>query len=201
MSGQTSIPIGTSETGDKQYLTGFGLPTEALNSIPNLSGSLSDTGQELRSNLLGNAHPLAKTAYSILTGEDPRFGSNYGSYEKLPGNIDGGAFGKVYNQLSGTGLIQPVASIFNQVGQLADDRTSIGDKALNFLTGTRTVNVDQDRALSLRLQEYLKNNPDVRSYQAFYQQDKDPETQALIKALADAKKRSKLKREQQAAAD
>jgi hypothetical protein len=199
MSGNTNIPIGTSETGDQQYLTGLGLPTEALNSIPNLSGSMAETGQELRGNLLGNAHPLLKTAYSVLSGTDPRFDSAYGSYSKLPGNIEGGDFGSAYNQLAGTGLIQPLTTPLNQLGQLIDDRTSVGDKALNFLTGTRTVNVDQDRALTQRLQAYLKNNPDVSSYQAFFQQDKDPETQALIKALAEAKKRSKAKRELQTA--
>lgn len=195
MSGNTNIPIGTSETGEAQYLTGLGLPTEALNSIPNLSGSLAETGQELRSNLLGSSHPLIKTAYSVLTGEDPRFGSAYGSYEKLPGNIDGGAVGAAYNQLAGTGLIQPLTTPLNQLGQLLDDRTGAGDKALSFLTGTRVVNVDEDRALRQRLQEFLENNPNVSSYQAFYQQNEDPETQALIKALAEAKKRMKLKRE------
>lgn len=201
MSGNTNIPIGTSETGEAQYLTGIGLPTEALNSIPNVSGSLAETGQELRSNLLGNSHPLIKTAYSVLTGEDPRFGSAYGSYEKLPGNIDGGSLGGAYNQVAGTGLIQPLTTPLNQLGQLVDDRTSAGDKALSFLTGTRVVNVDEDRALRQRLQEFLENNPNVSSYQAFYQQDKDPETQALIKALADAKKRMKAKHEASVAAD
>lgn len=199
MSGQTNIPIGTSETGEAQYLTGLGLPTEALNSIPNLSGNLPEMGQELRSNLLGSAHPLVKTAYSVLTGEDPRFGSAYGSYEKLPGNIEGGALGRAYNQLAGTGLIQPLTTPLNQLGQLIDDRTSAGDKALSFLTGTRVVNVDEDRALRQRLQSFLENNPDVSSYQAFYQQSPDPETQALIKALKEAKDRMKKKREAQEA--
>lgn len=200
MSGKTNIPIGTSGTGDRQYLTGIGLPTEALNSIPNISGNLADTGQELRDNLLGSAQPLVKTAYSLLTGTDPRFGSAYGSYDKLPGNIQGGDVGRAYNQIAGTGLIQPLSTPIQQIGQLIDDRTSVGDKALNFLTGTRTVNVDQDRAMTQRLQEFLKNNPGVSSFQSFYQQDKDPETQALIKALAEAKKRSKEKRKAQESA-
>jgi hypothetical protein len=197
MSGQTNIPIGTSETGDAQYLTGLGLPFEALNSIPNLSGSLPEIGQELRSNLLGSSQPLVKTAYSVLTGTDPRFGSAYGSYDKLPGNIDGGAVGSVYNQLAGTGLIQPLSTPLNQIGQLIDDRTSAGDKALNFLTGTRTVNVDEDRALQQRLQQYLESNPEVGQFRGFFAQDEDPQTQALIKALAEAKKRMKAKREAQ----
>lgn len=195
MSGQTNIPIGTSEQGEAQYLTGLGLPFEALNSIPNISGSLAETGQELRSNLLGSSQPLVKTAYSILTGEDPRFGSAYGSYEKLPGNIEGGDIGGVYNQLAGTGLIQPLATPLNQIGQLIDDRTSVGDKALSFLTGTRVVNVDEDRALRQRLQEYLENNPNVAQFTSFFQNDADPETQALIKELQAVKKRQKAKRE------
>lgn len=195
MSGQTNIPIGTSEQGEAQYLTGLGLPFEALNSIPNISGSLAETGQELRSNLLGSAQPLVKTAYSVLTGEDPRFGSAYGSYEKLPGNIEGGELGALYNQLAGTGLIQPLSTPLNQLGQLIDDRTSAGDKALSFLTGTRVVNVDEDRALRQRLQEYLQNNPNVARYESFFQQDPDPETQALIKALQEVKARQKAKRQ------
>lgn len=195
MSGQTNIPIGTSETGEAQYLTGLGLPTEALNSIPNISGGLPEIGHELRSNLLGSAHPLLKTGYSVLTGEDPRFGTAYGSYDKLPGNIDAGAFGSVYNQLAGTGLIQPLTTPINQIGQLIDDRTSAGDKALSFLTGTRVVNVDEDRALRQRLQTFLENNPEVSTYQAFFQQNPDPETQALIQALKEIKARQKAKRE------
>lgn len=195
MSGQTNIPIGTAETGETQYLTGLGLPTESLNSIPNLSGSIQETGQELRSNLLGNAHPLVKSAYGVLTGEDPRFGSAYGSYDRLPGNIEGGKFGQVYNQLAGTGLIQPIATPLNQIGQLIDERTGAGDKALSLLTGTRVVNVDEDRALRQRLQEFLSNNPDVEQFQSFYQNSPDPETQALIKALNEVKRRMKAKRE------
>lgn len=195
MSGQTNIPIGTSEKGEAQYLTGLGLPTEALNSIPNISGSLPEIGQELRSNLLGNAHPLLKTGYSVLTGEDPRFGTAYGSYDKLPGNINAGAFGSAYNQLAGTGLIQPLTTPLNQLGQLIDDRTSAGDKALSFLTGTRVVNVDEYRALRQRLQTFLENNPDVSSFQSFFQQNPDPQTQALIKTLQEIKARQKAKRE------
>ncbi len=195
MSGQTNIPIGTSETGDAQYLTGLGLPFEALNSIPNLSGDLPEIGRELRSNLLGSSQPLVKTAFSVLTGTDPRFGSAYGSYDKLPGNIDGGAAGSVYNQIAGTGLIQPLSTPFNQIGQMVDDRTSIGDKALSFLTGTRVVNVDEDRALQQRLQQYLESNPDVGQFRGFFTQGEDPETQALIRALAEAKARMKKKRE------
>lgn len=195
MSGQTNIPIGTSEQGEAQYLTGLGLPTEALNSIPNLSGGLPEIGQELRSNLLGNAHPLVKTAYSVVSGEDPRFGTTYGSYDKLPGNIEGGDIGRAYNQLAGTGLIQPLTTPLNQLGQLLDDRTSAGDKALTFLTGTRTVNVDEDRALRQRIQDYLQNNPDVGQFTAFYQQNPDAATQALIRELAEVKKRQKAKRE------
>lgn len=195
MAGQTNIPIGTAETGEQQYLTGLGLPTEALNNIPNLSGNIPEIGQELRGNLLGNAHPLVKTAYSTLTGEDPRFGGAYGSYDRLPGNIEGGKFGQMYNQLAGTGLIQPISTPLNQIGQLIDDRTGAGDKALSLLTGTRVVNVDEDRALRQRLQEFLKTNPDVEQFTSFYQNSPDPKTQALIQALNDVKKRMKAKRE------
>lgn len=199
MSGQTNIPIGTAETGETQYLTGLGLPTESLNNIPNLSGNIQEIGQELRGNLLGNAHPLVKSAYGVLSGEDPRFGSAYGSYDRLPGNIEGGKFGQVYNQLAGTGLLQPIATPLNQLGQLIDERTGPGDKALSLLTGTRVVNVDEDRALHQRLQEFLKTNPDVEQFTSFYQNSPDPETQALIQALNEVKKRMKAKREAQAA--
>ena len=76
--------------------------------------------------------------------------------------------------------------------------TGAGDKALSMLTGTRVVSVDQNKAIQQRLQDYLKNNPDVQSYQSFFQNDKDPQTQALIKALTEAKKRAKAKREEAA---
>lgn len=195
MSGQTNIPLGASEQGEAQYLTALGVPTEGLNLIPNISGSLADTGQELRSNLLGSAHPLVKTAYSVLSGEDPRFGTAYGSYDRLPGNIEGGALGKTYNQLAGTGLIQPLVTPLNMLGQVVDDRTNAAEKALTLLTGTRIVNVDEDRALRQRIQDYLQNNPDVGQFTAFYQNNPDAATQALIKELNEVKRRQKAKRE------
>lgn len=195
MDGQTTIPIGESETGDAQYLTGLGLPFEALNSIPNLSGNTQDIGSEFRDNIVGSSQPLIKTAYSLLTGEDPKFDTQYGSYTKLPGNIEGGDFGSAYNKLAGTGLIQPLTTPLGQLGQMIDDRTSIGDKALSLLTGTRVVNVDEDRAIQQRLQQALKSNPDIQQALMFYQNGDDPESTALLKAQREAKERLKKKRE------
>ena len=194
MEGKTSIPLGHGETGDPQYLTGLGLPFEALNSIPNPSANPLDFGADVRNKLIGSSQPLIKTAVAYATGQDPYFDTPVGSYTKLPGNIEAGNFGRAYNQIAGTGLLQPITGAVQQIGTAIDDRTSPVQKALQFGTGARVVTVNEDQALRQQLQAFIKNNPDIKSYAALYTNSDNPDTKAVLEELKAIKKRIKQRR-------
>lgn len=195
MGGKLNIPLGTNESGEVNYASGLGLPFEALTQIPNLSGSIQESGREIGRTLVGSGQPLLKTAASLAFGNDPTFGTTPGSYSKLPGNIEGGAVGRAYNILAGTGLISPVSEPLRQIGKVFDDRRDIGTKALDLLSGVNITTVNPDKALQQRLTAYLRNNPDVASVESLYSKSTDPEAQALIRQLAEAKRRIKASRE------
>ncbi len=194
MSGRLNVPLGENEGGDQIYASGLGLPFEALNMIPNPSGSVQELGRDVGRQIVGSTQPLLKTAGALAFGNDPMFGTPAGSYSKLPGNIEGGALGRTYNLAAGAGLTQPIESALRLGGKLADDRQTAGMKAIDLLTGANVVTVDTDRALQQRLTNYLRNRPDIASVQSLYSKTKDPEGLALIKALSEAKKRGKAKR-------
>lgn len=194
MQGRLNIPLGPDEQGNQQYASGLGLPFEALNMIPNPSGSIQDLGRDVGRQIVGSTQPLLKTAGALAFGNDPTFGTPAGSYSKLPGNIEGGSLGRAYNLAAGAGLTQPIESLVRTAGKLADTRGSAGTKALDLLSGANVVNVDPDRALQQRLTNYLRANPDVASVQSLYSKTRDPQALALIKALNEAKDRSKAKR-------
>lgn len=200
MEGKLNIPLGEDEQGNQTYASGLGLPFEALTMIPNPSGSIQSFGRDLGRTLVGSSQPLLKTAGAAAFGVDPMFQSPFGSYSKLPGNIEGGAAGRAYNILAGAGLTQPVESPLRLLGKLADDRGSAGTKALDLLTGANIVSVDPDRALQQRLTSYLQRNPEVASIQTLYSKTNDPEAQALIQQLREVKKRLAEKRKASAPA-
>lgn len=194
MDGKANIPLGKDEKGNNQYLSDLRLPFETLGQIPNISDSPLAFGRDVEQSIGGAAHPLLKTAYSLVSGKDPYFDSPYGTYSKLPGNIEAGAVGRAYNQLSGTGLIQPFTSMGQIVGNFIDDRMSPAEKAVSLLTGAKIRSVDPDLALQQKLSEYLKHHPEVKSFESLYSKSDDPEVQALLRELADTKARMKKKR-------
>lgn len=200
MQGKTNLPLGKNEAGDQVYATGMGFPWESLNMIPNPSADLPVAARQTMQNIVGSSQPLLKSGLGALTGRDPYYESPYGSYSKLPGNIEGGEFGKVWNKLAGAGLIQPFVSLAGTAGKIADDRLSTSDKLIDLLTGANVATVDEDKALQQIIEEYLKRNPDVKQFQSFYQTDKDPKSQAFMEMLKDAKSRLKNKRQAQAGA-
>lgn len=195
MEGKLVLPLGTNAQGERQYAAGFGLPFEALSLIPNPSSSVQQFGRDIGRGVVGASQPALKTGLSAAFGVDPYFGSTFGSYSKLPGNVDAGAAGRAINILRGTGLTQPLESLAGTVGKLADNRQSGGLKALDFLTGANVVSVDPDRALQQRLTEYLRQNPEVASIQSLYTKTDDPEAVALIRELNSAKARLRAKRQ------
>jgi hypothetical protein len=195
MEGRVNIPIGQDEQGNRQYLSNLGLPFEALSSIPNLSASPLQAGRQIEQNIIGSTQPLLKAAYGYVSGRDPYQGSTPGSYSKVAGQ-DLGDAGAVINQLLNSGV--PFASAFGSplgvLGKAVDERTSVGEKLANLLTGARVQTVDPDRAIQDRLQAFLERDPSVKSYRKFYQQDGDTNAESLLAELHAAQKAIKDKK-------
>lgn len=187
MQGKTNIPLGKDEEGNDQYATGLGLPFEAANFIP---ASFRDA----KKSIVGSSNPLLKTLFAELSGSDPYFETPYGSYDKIPGIGPAGEAGQIYNQVAGTGMIQPIDSLLRLIGGLTDDRHSAAIKALDLLTGVNVASVDPDLALQKQLQEMLSNNPDVQQHRSFYDKSDDPETKKILEQYQEAKARVKAKR-------
>ncbi len=195
MTGKANIPIGKDEQGNQQYLASLGLPVEALGWLPNPSADIGQFGRQVEQNQIGSLSPLLKTAFSVVSGEDPTFGTPFGAYSKVAGQ-DLGRPGAIINQLVGTGLpgASAIGGLLGMGAKASDPRASLGDKAINLLTGAKVTSVDPDVALQQNLQSYLENNPNVQQFRSFFQNSKDDTTQGLIEALAAAKARIKAKR-------
>ena len=191
MEGNLNLPTGTDEKGNPEYLTSLRLPMEALGMIPNLSGDLGSIGRDLEREWVGSSQPLLKSAYGVITGREPFFGSRYGSYSKLPGNLEAGAAGRLYNKVAGTGLIQPLDTAMRPILNAFDDRRSTTEKLLNTFTGARVVSVDPDRAALQNLQGEIERNPEIQQAVMPYSKSDDPATQALLNAYRDARKNAR----------
>ncbi len=195
MEGKLNLPFGTDEEGNRQYLSSLGLPFESLSAIPNFSASPLQAGRQIEQNIVGATSPLLKMAYAYTSGRDPMFGTAPGSYQKVAGQ-DLGRVGGAINQLLGTGLGPAVAAgqLASKVGQFSDPRTSLGELALNQLTGARVQSVDPNRAIEQRLQSLLERDPTIGQFRSFYSKGPD-DTNAddLLSALQNAKQAIKAK--------
>lgn len=187
MEGKLNVPLGTDAQGNQSFATGFGLPFESLNMIPT-------SFRDVKRNVIGASSPALKTAYGLVTGEDPYFESPFGQYDKVPLAGNAGDLGRGYNLLTGAGL-NPVDAPLRQLDKALNADRSVPIRALDLLTGANVVTVDPDRALQQQLQAKLKASPDVAQYRGFYNRSKDPQAQALLEAYNGAKARAKAKRQ------
>lgn len=201
MEGKTNIPLGDNPDGTKSYASGFRMPYESLSWLPNPSDTPLEFGRQIEQNVIGSSQPLLKSAYSHVSGHDPYFESTPGSYDKIPGIKETSLqdniphwLGSGYNELAGTGMIQPVQSALQQAGTLLNQQHSLPVKALDFLTGTNVVDVNPQQALKQQLQAKMSRDPEVQKYETYYQNSKDPETQKDIALLARVKADLKAKR-------
>ena len=196
MQGRSRLAVGNDDSGNALYLTGFGLPMEALDSIPNLSADMREAGRDVSQGLLGSTQPVLKTLGAFATGKDPYFGTAFGSYDKLPIVGSAGEVGRAINMISGTGALDPLGiSAVRQIGTAIDGTRPGVARALDLTTGAKLVSVDPDVAQQQVITRYLESRPDVQQYRTFYQNDKDPEFTELMAALRDAKKRAKERKE------
>jgi hypothetical protein len=163
---------------------------------PNPSANPLDFGRQIERTVVSSLSPPLKTAYGLVSGEDPFSEQPFLSYDKAPLVGHAGNAGRAYNALAGTGMIQPLDSPLRLVDKAVDPRRSAVVKALDLLTGANVQSVDPDRAEQMRINELLTRNPQVHQYRTFYQQadDKDEDVMAQLEALRGASKRLRQKR-------
>ncbi len=197
MAERASIGLGNNENGDPMYMTGLGLPVEALNALPNpfAANSLSEFGRDVERTAVGSSQPLLKTAYSTVSNRDPYFGTDAGTYDKVPFFGPQGEAGRAYNKIAGSGLIAPLDAPLRVLDDIFDAKKPLGARALDVLTGAQVVTVDEDKALQQQLTAFLERNPDVASSRNLYSRSNDPQTQAVIAHLKQVKERMRKKRE------
>jgi hypothetical protein len=195
MVGKMTVNVGEDDKGDPQYLTSLGLPIEGLGDLP------LGTGQRDLERFIGVAmNPLAKSAYSAVSGRDPFFGTAYGGYDKPPAamaalGMESGPLASKVRKAMGTGVVQPLTHALNLAEPWLDDRQGTGMDLIRALTGVRVRSVDENQALKLNLEESLRSNPQVKQYSGFYKGSDDPETNDLMAEYNEVKKRIKAKKE------
>ncbi len=193
---QLHVRAGRDEKGNSQYLSGLGLPIEALNQVPNIFGdsSVRALGRDVERIVGGSAQPLAKTAYGAIAGHDPFFDTKFMSYDKLPVVGHAGQVGRVVNAIAGTGLVQPLVTPLNILGKITDPRQSAGTKALDLLTGANVVSVDPNLAVQQQLTKALSMDAGVRETSSLYGVNPDDDTASLLHELNALKSRARKER-------
>lgn len=184
---QAAVPWGLDEQGNAQYITSFRQPIEGLTAIPGLGAN------DLYRDVVGSMQPLLKTGIAYAVDKDPFTGREFGEYDKIMGQ-EAGKLGRAYNVIMGTGLTQAVGTPMGQLANLADERKSIAERALQFGTGMRFTSVDPDLAERQQLEDYLETRPEIRTAPGYYQTGEDDELAQVLKDLRAAKARLKEKR-------
>jgi hypothetical protein len=197
MQGKVNIPLGKDTQGNDQYISGLGLPVESLAQVPIPGGDIWSMPQAFRRDVIGQLNPTLKTAFAFASGQDPYFETPFGSFNKTPAVAQAlGAparsdVARDYNLAAGTGLIQPLASAVNMADVATDARTTLGEKAIDSLSGASVVSVDEKVAEQQLIQNYLRHHPEVQQYTSFYTKDDNPQVKALTQELAQLRQQRK----------
>jgi len=193
---QVHVSLGKNQEGQSVYLSGLGLPTEALSAIPM---SMRDSPRRI----ISMSHPLLKYWWGSTTGEDPFFRTKFGSYDRAPdvmqklGVPEHGEAGRLYNQLAQTGMIQPVHSLVQTLSAPLDDRKTLAQKMLAVATGSRLVTTTEDRAIMDILRNRLRADPSIKTYIQYYGEEgaaAAKELKELKKAMARVREQAEQKR-------
>jgi hypothetical protein len=194
MVGKMTLPMGMDEKGNPQYLTSLGLPIEGLGDIP----EGTDRREFERFGGVA-AHPLLKAGYSFVSGNDPYFGTPYGSYDKptkvmeLAG-FESGPTSSLIRKILGTGVAQPAVHLMNLPEPWLDDRQGPLLDSVRSLTGARVRSVDEDQALRLQMEEAINSNPGIKRYTTYSRTADDPDTMALMEDYKQVQARLREKR-------
>lgn len=189
---RVNFDLGKDDQGNRQVIGGFGFPEETLSVLPNPSASLGDFGREVEQNILGQAAPLLKSAYGVVSGHDPTFETPTGSYDKLPVIGHAGEAGRLVNELASTGLLSSAMTPAQIIDKLTDDRRSLPVKLLDSLTGANVVTVDPLKAQAQQLQKAIERNPDIAQIEM--PTSRDPDSLALIKELQAVQRKLKQRK-------
>lgn len=196
MQGRSRMAIGEDEKGNQTYLSGFGLPMESLDVIPNLSGGFREAGRDVSQGILASSNPWLKTAAGWVSGKDPYFGTAFGSYDKIPLVGNAGDLGRAFNVAAGTGFLEPAGmSMARQASSLMDESKPIGSRIADVVTGAKLTSVDPDVAQQRVINDYLETRPDIQQYRTYFKQgEPDAEFSSLMAELRAAKQRTKEKK-------
>lgn len=150
LSGDLAIPLGSEDkTGNKKYLTGSNLPFESLEELFQGGRNTQDAIQNTLAGWAGNMNPLFKVPIEMATNRQLYSGRELTDLK-----------GRVGTTLENLGLghhdigptaeevlaNSPVSRVLSTFGKLTDPRKSIGEKALNTLTGFSTSDIDMQQA-------------------------------------------------------
>lgn len=208
--GGLAIPIPGGKEGIQKYLTGLGFQHEILNNLATAGpGGIQKTGMDL----LGQLHPVPKSALELATGKQFFTGRDLKDLDARSGRIG-----------EQTGLLEspqsvpywadellmnsPVARAVSTVGQLVDSRKSALQKAVNLLTGVRTSDVDiqKQKEISARkiIEEMLRGQPGVGRHESLYVSPEnaatmDPATLQLMSLLHSIQKQGAQRRKERSA--
>jgi hypothetical protein len=211
----------SSDSGLKRYLTNIDLPFESVINLltPGVGNSTYDavgsTLQKTALNLLGQTNPLIKGPLELATNRQFYSGRQlsdlYSLFEQTMGSP-----GRFVEQVA---VNAPGGSrVVGAIRQALDDRLDPREKwskfAVNALTGLKLQDVDQERTRRLAardmLNQLLETTPGVRTYENITvpedvlqsMPDEQRKQYLLYKIIqAEASKRSRDKKKQQAALD
>lgn len=152
------------EAGNKAFLLGLGLPLEVTLNM--LGAPTSARG--FRRQILAGVHPVLRTPVEHATNRSFYFGDEWGVFRKPPSYLpkalsreitlpDGTKRYEIPGEVNEIVRSMPTSRLDSMVDKLFHAKRPAWDKALNLLTGARTMTVDQERELRLRLQDYLKD--------------------------------------------
>lgn len=188
MDDRLALDLGPNSDGDRNVLTGLGLPVETLFDLPNPSASLGDVGREVEHDVVAQMAPSIKTLYNLASGRDANFGAGatFGGYDRLPLVGESGDIGRVYNAIAGTGLTAPIDTGAKVLDRLLDDRHSLPERLMNTFTGAQIATVDPLKAEAAQLQQDMERNPSISQSVPI---GHDEDSKEMIRRLQDVQKK------------
>lgn len=163
--GGLNVPTGQDEDGNAQMIYSMGTPVEAA--LEPFSRGLGG--------MLSSLNPILRTPLEAATGQDFFFQKPIEESRKAPHYVkdlpaDVQALlgvqaiprkdGQVSYEMDPWALWAlrntPASRISNTLSRGADDRKGAGDKALNLLTGTRMVSIDEEKEMEWRRKDKIK---------------------------------------------
>lgn len=180
-----SVPIPGAPEGQQRYLTGFGLMHEDPLNLIRPRATSYHTAQDTIQGLIGRTNPLIKAPIEVAAGKQFFSGRDLEDLDPTIGRIYSNAKETLTGEKSQPPEIpilleqalsnSPLARVATTARQALDPRKDIGTKALSTLTGARVRDVDMEkekqRAIREALEDLLRGNPGVLSYEHLYSPD------------------------------